>query len=60
MKEIWVMYASFMGIEVVIDPLAFLDTLVEKVKFLAYEVTKKNEALAFTLASLSKEEDALD
>lgn len=54
------MYASFMGIEVVIKPLAFPDTLVEKVKFLSNEVTKKYEALAFTLASLSKAEDALD
>lgn len=49
-----------MAIEVVVEPFEYPDTLFDKVKLLALEVTKKNEDLVSAQTSLSKVDDALD
>lgn len=42
------------------EPFEYPDTLFDKVKLLALEVTKKNEDLVYAQTSLSKMDDALD
>lgn len=59
LEEIWGASDSFLAMEVIVEPLEYLDTLVKNVKLYAWEVTKKNDSLDSSQMSLSKVEVVL-